>query len=198
MNSFVRHITGPGERIILLARLHWIYLVKGLLWMAALSGFGKFLDLQLLRNAGATIPLSIQELVNISLDPGLPILFFFLGSCGAVIFLSETIKMLATEIALTNQRLIFKTGLIFVQVEEIDLEEIRAENVNHGILGRFLGYGRVHLDSRFVGDIHLPAVKNPYRLIKAMHARRGKIRDPLADQNNSTATSIDQIPSPAR
>ncbi|MCB9990427.1 MAG: PH domain-containing protein [Rhodospirillales bacterium] len=100
---------------------------------------------------------------------------------GVMIFVIHLLKVIATEIALTDQRLIYKTGLIFVDVKEIDLAEIRSETVHHGLLGRFLRYGEVHLDSRFVGDIYLPAMVKPYILLKDIHAARRKLPDPLDD-----------------
>ena len=51
---------------------------------------------------------------------------------GLMIAVIHFLKVIATEIALTDQRIIYKTGLIFVNVEEIDLAEIRAEQVKHG------------------------------------------------------------------
>jgi hypothetical protein len=89
--------------------------------------------------------------------------------------------VLGTQIALTNQRLVYKTGLLIVNTEEIDLVEIRAETVHHGLLGRLLGYGRIKLDSRFVGDVFLPAVRAPYRLVKAMNTARTHVHDPMTD-----------------
>lgn len=179
MQSFIRHITGNDERIILLARLHWIYLATGFLWMAGLSVLGAALEYLLWIYFGSSAPFREQEILGLHISSQTPFMIILFSGCGVMIFVLHAMKMFATEIALTNQRIIYKTGLIFVEVEEIDLVEIRAEHVHHGMLGRFLGYGRLQLDSRFVGDIHLPAVKKPYRLVKAMHTARSKIHDPL-------------------
>lgn len=185
MQSFIRHITGPDERIILLARLHWIYMVMGICWMAALIALGIALDRLLWEHFGSSIPFAIQNVFAFSFDVRTPLMTLLFGATGVMVFLIHAIKMLATEIALTSERLIYKTGLIFVEVEEIDLVEIRAEHVNHGMLGRFLGYGQLQLDSRFVGDIRLPAVKKPYRLLKAMHTTRHKLHDFIEENGAS-------------
>lgn len=181
MHSFVRHITGPDERIVMLARLHWIYMAEGILWMLAFIVLGLELDAQLWIHFGSSVPFAAQDMFGWQIGADTPVMLYLFGGCGIIIMAVHAIKMLATEIAVTSRRLIYKTGLIFVEVEEIDMVEIRAEHVHHGLLGRFLGYGRINLDSRFVGDIFLPAVKSPYRLIRAMHTARGHFRDPVGD-----------------
>ena len=179
MGSFIKHITGADERIILLARLHWVYLLEGAIWMLILAGLGGGFDYVLWKYLGASAPFAGQDVFGFYISQATPVMTILFGIGGILIFVVHAIKMLATEIALTNQRIIYKTGLIFVEVEEIDLVEIRAEHVHHGLLGRFLGYGRLKLDSRFVGDIELPAVRKPYKLIKAMHTVRSKLHDPM-------------------
>lgn len=192
MQSFVRHLTGPDERMILLARLHWIYGLTGFLWMAGLVALGMGLDGFLWRHFGSTIPFYVVDVLGTGVSPDLPVMLFLFGGCGVMIFVMYMIKMLATEVALTNERIIYKTGLIFVEVDELDLVEIRSERVHHGFLGRFLGYGSIRLDSRFVGDVSLPAVKKPYRLIKALHKARSKILDPLEGAHSPSMTAIEQ------
>lgn len=179
MHSFIRHIVGNDERLILITRLHWIYFLSGLIWMVCLIALGACLDFYLWRYFGSYIPFHGQKVLGLYISSNTPILLCLFGFCGVMIFVMHLIKYYATEIALTSQRIIYKTGLIFVEVEEIDLAEIRAEHVHHGMLGRFFKYGQIQLDSRFVGDIHLPALKKPYRLIKAMHSARSRFHDPL-------------------
>jgi hypothetical protein len=179
MGSFIKHIVGNDERILLLVRLHWIYMFTGFVWMIFLVGLGAWLDHVLRIYAGPFISSVRLDVFGFSIDPETPMVSILFGGAGVFIFAVHLIKMLATEIALTNQRIIYKSGLIFVEVEEIDLVEIRAEHVHHGLFGRFLGYGQLQLDSRFVGDISFPAIRKPYKLVKAMHSARSKIHDPM-------------------
>ena len=181
MSNYIRSFIGPEEHITLLARPHWIYLMEGVVWMMALLVFGGAFDYLLREYAESSLPLAGSEIPGLHINSGTPLMLFLFGVCGLFIFLVYIAKMLATEIAVTTHRLIYKTGFIFVEVEETDLVEIRAEHIHHGLLGRFLGYGTLRLDSRFVGDITLPAIKKPYKIIKAMHAARGKMPDPMAD-----------------
>lgn len=186
MGSFIKNIIGAEERIVLLARLHWIYLMTGLGWLALFTGCGVAIDYFLWHFWGATPPFADVPIL------GSHVSFLLALPGGAFICLLYVLKLWSTEIALTDMRLIYKTGLIFVEVEEVDLVEIRSEHVHHGLLGRFLGYGQLQLDSRFVGDIHLPAVKQPYRLIKAMHNARRKLHDPMSDESVSNVVHHDQ------
>jgi hypothetical protein len=173
MSFVAKHIVTADERLIVLARLHWIYLIKGVLWFVMMSAIGIVLDLALFLFAGRAgidggiyfdwLPMSwqIHTILAVCVFVGLMVLYMYL------------LKVMATEVALTTQRVIYKTGLFFVQVEEVILEEISSERVDHGILGRFLGYGKIHFDMRFVGDVDLPAVRDPYRLLRAIHKLRG-------------------------
>ncbi len=185
MPSCIQQINGPDERLILRTRLHWIYIVSGLCCLAAMAAIGYALDRLLWEYFGSSAPDTLPEVFIDML--GAPIMTLLFGGCGAVIFVLNIIKVFTNEIVLTTQRIIYKKGLIFVDVQEIDLIEIRAGNVHQGILGRFLNYGRLRLDSHFVGDITLPAVKNPYRLLKAMQTSRTKVHDVLQESQITRA-----------
>lgn len=172
MKKFTRHVIGPDERLILSARLHWIYLVEGALWFAGAAALGMGFDRILWRYI-------FPFWVGSGAGNGHPIISLLFGGVGLTIFIFYLLKFLMTDIVLTSQRLIYKKGLIFVEVKEIDLIEIHAEYVHHGLLGRFLGYGKIKFDSRFIGDIRMPAVSHPYKLLKSMHSARSKLHDPL-------------------
>ncbi len=163
--AFIHKIVGPDEKLVGIARLHWIYAVKGLTWLLGLMAFGVFVKFQL---AGL-------------LDGGLmPIgnAVFWIGTVlGAIFFLFYTVMMLTTELGLTTKRCIYKRGWLFVDVREVDLEEIKSSSVDNGILGRLLNYGYILMDARFIEDVGLPAVADPYRFTKAMNHIRSQIKD---------------------
>lgn len=176
---FIKNVIGGDEKLLLLARLHWIYLVTGFFWLAALAGGGLWLDEMLWAYFGQYAPQSPINILGVAFGSLYRWIFWMMTGSGLMIFIIHVLKVIATEVALTDQRLIYKTGLFFVEVDELDLTEIKAERVHHGLLGRFLGYGEFHFDSRFVKDFYLPAVRKPYRLLKALHAARHKIHDAL-------------------
>lgn len=163
--AFIHKIVGPDEKLVGIARLHWIYAAKGIAWLLGLMASGIIIRAQL---------------ANI-LDGGLmPIgnAVFWIGTLvGAIFFLFYTIKMLSTELGLTTKRCIYKRGWIFVDVREVDLEEIKSSSVDNGILGRILNYGYIYMDARFIEDVGLPAISDPYRYTKAMNTVRSKLKD---------------------
>lgn len=172
MSFIAKYITHHDERLVYIARLHWIYLVKGLVWFSILGGLGVYLNWQVFLHA--------RELPSETLDflpvPLALLSDFALGLIplvtGFLIMLVYLFKLMGTEIALTNKRLIFKTGMFFVQSREVELSEISEVRIDNGWLGAVLGYGVLHLDCRFVGDFALPVVKNPYNLLRQINKLR--------------------------
>lgn len=174
MSFVARHLTDQDERLIYLSRLHWIYMLQGAVWWIVLGGAG--IGAQWLLDA--KLPAyAMNHIVLHGYDFGAPskALRDFMIGAGFVLFLVYLFKQLSTEVALTSRRVIYKTGLFFTEIEEVDLIEIHAEKIHHGLLGRVLGYGQLSLDSRFVGDITLPAIGHPYKFLKIMHKVRAKL-----------------------
>jgi hypothetical protein len=171
--AFVHKLIGPDEELIGVARLHWIYGAKGLAWLVGLMALGGFVDMFLTGwNAGLS---PIGNAV------------FWVGTVlGVVLFAIYFITMVCSELGLTTERIIYKRGWIMVDVREMDLEEIKSESVDNGVLGRFLNYGYVKMDARFIEDVGLPAIAEPYRFIKAMNEARSNIK------NDSMRVIIDQ------
>lgn len=163
--AFIHKIVGPDEKLVGIARLHWIYAVKGLTWLLGLMAFGIIVKLQL------------SNLLNGGLTPIGNAVFWIGTALGAVFFMFYAIKMLTTELGLTTKRCIYKRGWLFVDVREVDLEEIKSTSVDNGILGRLLNYGYIYMDARFIEDVGLPAIADPYRFTKAMNNVRSKIKD---------------------
>ena len=172
MSFIAKYITHHDERLVYIARLHWIYLVKGAFWFLVLGGIGVYLNWQVFLHA-RELP---SETLNFLPVPLALLSDFALGLIplvtGFLIMLVYLFKLMGTEIALTNKRLIFKTGLIFVQSREVELSEISEVRIDNGWFGAVLGYGVLHLDCRFVGDFALPVVKNPYNLLRQINKLR--------------------------
>lgn len=65
---------------------------------------------------------------------------------GVLYFLHEFVRIANTEIALTDRRLILKTGFLNRSTRELELSSVEAISLNQDLLGRILGAGwiRVH------------------------------------------------------
>jgi len=172
-------LIGHNEKLISLRRPHWIYLAQGFFWLILMTLIGFMIEFFLFKYAGSKILYEGGLLLDVNLRwitfdqyfTPFPIMMFFVG---LAIFIPYFLIYISHEIALTNQRIIHKRGLVFVNVDQVDLEDIRAEHVDHGILGWFIGYGSIKLDCRFIDDVHLPAIAEPYKLVRASHNARLK------------------------
>lgn len=119
--SYVESSLIPGEQVLYKTGLHWIVLF----WPAF---FGAILALI-----------------------GLPLLFagempmagiFFLTVAGTVVLLGYLARK-ATEMAVTNKRIIIKVGLLSRRTFELLLSKVESIGVQEGLLGRMFGYGSV-------------------------------------------------------
>jgi uncharacterized membrane protein YdbT with pleckstrin-like domain len=61
------------------------------------------------------------------------------------LFIVPIINKYTDEFAITNKRIIVKTGLISRRTLEMNLSKIESVNVDQGILGRILGYGTIRI-----------------------------------------------------
>lgn len=62
---------------------------------------------------------------------------------GLIWFVRDVIFLATTEIALTNQRLIEKRGLVSRHARELQLASVEVVELDQGVWGRILGFGRV-------------------------------------------------------
>lgn len=174
--SYIRKVTGANEKLVLITRLHWIYLFEAFAWLFLLTAVGFILDFILWKYAGSKFLYSpLFENIHIFgyqfsqyLTP-IPIMF---ALTGLAVFWPLFTTYISTEVGLTDRRIIHKRGLIMIEVQQVELEDIRGEQVHHGWLGWLLGYGKLHFDCRFIDDVYLPAIRDPYRLVKAVHTAR--------------------------
>jgi uncharacterized membrane protein YdbT with pleckstrin-like domain len=125
---YVRRVLQPGETVVYETRLHWlIYLrailaliVCGFLIGGALSGAGHQ-DLSLALWIAAAI------FALLALSTGL----------GAFV------RRATTELAVTDHRVIYKSGLLSRHTLEMNRSKVESVDVNQTILGRMLGYGTI-------------------------------------------------------
>jgi uncharacterized membrane protein YdbT with pleckstrin-like domain len=62
---------------------------------------------------------------------------------GIYFFVRDLIYLLNTEVALTNRRLLFKTGFIQRRTADLVLNSIETVRIHQSVLGRLLNYGHV-------------------------------------------------------
>ena len=89
---------------------------------------------------------------------------FFAVSLGLV----ALVERLSTELAVTDRRIVYKTGLIKRNTMEQQLQRVDSVSINQSIFGRLLGYGDVEI--RGSGNSFTPTHKiaSPLEFRKAV------------------------------
>jgi len=141
--SYVETILDPDERITCRAYLHWIIFARAV----ALLLFG----LMLLAAEGA--------------GPAIGLILVLLGILDV---LRAAIDRWTTEIAVTDQRVIWKCGLIRRDAIEINMRKVESVDVQQSVLGRLLNYGTVIVRGTGGGPNPLAYVSEPLPLRRSV------------------------------
>lgn len=107
---------------------------------------------------------------------------FLLGPfvAGIIIFLVMMIRKWTTEIVITTDRLIYKTGWISRQTEEIALARMEEISLVQTVLGRILGYGTLRICGTGINAIDLPhMLSHPLDFRRALAEARESSRRSL-------------------
>ncbi|RAM63156.1 PH domain-containing protein [Herbaspirillum rubrisubalbicans] len=87
------------------------------------------------------------------------------------------INVVTTELAVTNKKVIGKAGFIRRESIDLPLTKLESINIDQGIIGRILGFGRVTIRGIGGNNVSIPFIKDP------MSFRRVVMN--LMDQKNS-------------
>ena len=153
MTNYADEVLQPGETVRYEGTLHWIIFVPGLpLLMFVVAGF-----------LGVTTAWRPAHGVS---------LYSLLALFALVAFLMQLltawIVRQTTEIAVTNRRVIYKTGLISRQTIEMNMDKVESVDVTQDFLGRLLDYGTVLIRGTGAGLEPLANVASPLTLRNAI------------------------------
>jgi uncharacterized membrane protein YdbT with pleckstrin-like domain len=125
---YVRRVLQPGETIVYTTKLHWfVYL-----WATLLLAICLVL---------AIASWSWADNQNLSLALWIAaVIFALLGLSSAF---RAFIRRASTELAVTDQRVIYKTGLLARHTLEMNRGKVESVAVDQTLLGRLFGYGTV-------------------------------------------------------
>ena len=90
--------------------------------------------------------------------------FVFISVSGAIIYYT-------TEFALTNKKVLSKSGLISRSTDELQLKKIEGVDVRQGIVERMLGYGSVVLSGTGSQKVVFAGVDNPLSIKKLIDSK---------------------------
>lgn len=68
------------------------------------------------------------------------------------------------EMAVTNKRVVCKTGIISVHSEELQWNKIESIETRQGILGRIFGYGDVYFSGTGASYVVFPTIREPWQV----------------------------------
>jgi len=159
--SYVQKVLLPGERVIYETGLHWLIYRRAALAAAAAL---------LLAIASRYAPSDSAYLVLIAA-----------GAAAAValaLFAGAAIRRASTELAVTDQRVVFKHGIIARHTIEMNRSKVESVDVDQTLLGRIFGFGTVML--RGTGGSLEPMVGIADPLSFRSHITADPVRPPSA------------------
>ncbi len=121
----------PGETVLYKTRLHWIVMIWLLLEAAVLGAIGLAMCIGGYVERGAPAGWIIAGLLCLVV-------------AGALVA-AGVIRRGATEIAVSNKRVLIKRGVLSQNSIEVLLPKVESISVNESAFGRMLGYGDVIL-----------------------------------------------------
>jgi hypothetical protein len=133
--SYVEKHLIPGEAIRYQTKLHWIVM----LGHVAIAAVFELLAITLLV-ASFSSPKGAKAMPSRDTVYVAALICFLIG---AALFCFGLLKRSVTEMAVTNKRVIVKTGLTERRTTEILLSRIESVVVDEPAIGRILGYGTV-------------------------------------------------------
>jgi uncharacterized membrane protein YdbT with pleckstrin-like domain len=142
--KYVEEVLQPGETVTYFTSLHWLVYLRAILLLILAI-------LCLVAASAVAEPIAALAL---------KIIAALLGLLGLVSGLDAVIRRSTTELAVTDRRVIYKTGIFQRHSMEMNRSKVETVGVDQSILGRILGYGTVVVRGtggsfepiRFIGD----------------------------------------------
>ena len=155
-----------GERIIYRAHLHWTIFGTAILVVV--------------------IGIALAVVIRM-FDPTYWYLGALLAGIGLLLAIGPLVRYVGSEFAVTNKRVLSKTGFIQRESDETLLSKVEAISVDQGILGRMLGFGTVIITGSGGTEDAFPRIAEPLELrrqiqsqVVAYEERRGPAPAPAA------------------
>jgi uncharacterized membrane protein YdbT with pleckstrin-like domain len=146
---YVRRVLQPEETIVHAAGLHWRVYVQALLFLALCAG------------------LAIMAIAFAGERPGLGLALWIAAGIFLLLTMSAGleafVRRATTEFAITDRRVIYKTGLLRRHTLEMSRGRIESVDVDQSILGRILGYGTITVRGTGGGLEPIRNVADPLR-----------------------------------
>lgn len=172
---YIQQSLGPDEEVVHIGQFHWMYTIQA--FMAIVWGISGSIvviagSIFVYKQMGQFPPdIGMLDAVRY-LHPGLRAFSFLVFVLGLLRFAQMMVTKATTEIAITNNRLVYKRGLVARYVGEMSIDRIEGVNVLQSILGRIFNYGRVMVRGMGIGEVVLPTIEDPVAFRKAIEKAR--------------------------
>ena len=162
--SYVRRNLADGESVFYEGQVHWVVFLRP----AALA-----LLAIIVLVAGQVLRVGDQWIV-VMLAPWAPWAALVLAVLAIVALARAAIARWTTEIAITDRRVIAKSGWISRDTSEIHIDRVEGARVDQTVLGRILGYGTVMVTGTGAGTAPMPQIADPLAFRAALNGALSK------------------------
>jgi uncharacterized membrane protein YdbT with pleckstrin-like domain len=131
--GYIDNNLNPGERVLYETQLHWIVLLRSIVVDAIFSGAG--IALLAWAFGGKHTERGEAQMIEMI---GVALILF-----GNLILALAWVRRSATEMAVTNKRVIIKVGFLTKRTIELFLSKVESVEVEQTLPGRMLGYGSI-------------------------------------------------------
>jgi uncharacterized membrane protein YdbT with pleckstrin-like domain len=145
---YVQHVLQPGETVLQEGRLHWFIYWRAVLFLLIACAIAVLYFL--------TTDATMQ---NAALAAGG--LFLVLAILFAI---GAAIRRRSTELAVTDHRIIYKTGVFSRHTMEMNRAKVESVDVDQSFFGRIFGYGTILVRGTGGSLEPLPNIQDPLTL----------------------------------
>ncbi|GAA6253729.1 PH domain-containing protein [Bacteroides thetaiotaomicron] len=149
--NYIEKNLQPGEEIKYVAKLHFYLFIQPIILLL----IGAFL---------ASSPKEISAMTHYA---GLLILFF-----GIVSLLSRILIKIGSSYAVTNKRVVLKTGVVSRRAVDLVLAKCEGLHIRQGVLGRILNFGTITVTTGGVSSSY-PYIADPLAFKREINTQIG-------------------------
>lgn len=157
--SYVRRNLADGERVLYEGQVHWIAFVRPLAGLVLAA---------VVLVAGELFRVGDQWIV-VLLAPWAPWAALVIAAWSVLALLGAAVARWATEIAITDRRVIAKSGWIRRHTSELHIDRVEGAHVDQSVLGRIFDFGTVTVTGTGAGTAPMPMIAAPLSFRAALN-----------------------------
>ena len=168
--SYLTKILRPDEQVLAVGKLHWIIYSPAIAWLVMgviFYGASEPGTLHVVRYlVGQPVQIGLGKLHHAGVW-----LFVLCAYISLLHGLIISIRRQTTEIAVTDRRVIYKTGMIATHTDEMNMDKVESVLVDQTMMGGLLNYGTVDIRGTGEGLENLRYISSSISLRNAVLAK---------------------------